>query len=292
MPRSTSALLLAAIAVVLGGIVYIYRPEARETSFLSITPQASTTPMTDDSTIPWPPPVPGADIEPITTVVMVTLKTNQGDIVLALDGTRAPLTVGNFVKLAKEDFYDGTTFHRVIPDFMIQGGDPLSRDLLQRDKHGTGDPGYKFPDEINAESYGLHTQKLAEAIDPAQLSQLPPEAKDFSIKQFYEAQGYQYTTQVESLPLQRGVVAMANSGPNTNGSQFFIITAESVPHLQGKHTPFGVVQQGMDIVNTISGVETDANDNPVTPVIIEDVIVSTDSVINNLQGSAGLQPLE
>jgi len=292
MPRTTYTLLLVAVAVVVGGMVYVLRPEARQDSFLAITPEVTPSPMTDDSTIPWPPPAPGADIEPITTVVSVTLKTNKGDIVIALDGSRAPLTVGNFVKLANEDFYDGTTFHRVIPDFMIQGGDPLSKDLLQRDKHGTGDPGYKFPDEINAESYGLHTQKLSDVVDPSQLTQLPPEAKDFTVKQFYEAQGYQYTTEVESLPLQQGVLAMANSGPNTNGSQFFIITAQALPHLQGKHTPFGIVQQGMDIVMAISGVERDANDNPVSPVIIEDVTVATDSVINGLEGSAGLQPLE
>ncbi|MAF80916.1 peptidylprolyl isomerase [bacterium] len=242
--------------------------------------------MTDDSTVPWPPAAPGSDIEPIAGVVSVTLKTNKGDIVIGLDGSRAPLTVGNFVKLAKENFYDGTTFHRVIPDFMIQGGDPNSKDLANRATHGQGGPGYQFPDEINAESYGLHQTKLADAIDPSQLAGLPEGAADLSIKQFYEAQGYVYTTQVESFPLVRGILAMANSGPNTNGSQFFIITTKETASLNGKHTPFGVVQQGMDIVDLISAVETDSNDNPVEPIIIEDIVVSVAG------GGSGLQPLE
>ena len=283
--------MLVAVAVVAGGLVYMLRPEGELTVPEASSPAAEAEPMADDSTIPWPPPVPGADIEPATGVVNVTLKTNKGDIVVALDGTRAPLTVGNFIKLASDDFYDGTTFHRVIPDFMIQGGDPNSKDQTQRETHGRGGPGYQFPDEINAESYGLHEQKLADAVDPSQLSQLSPEAAELSVQAFYEAQGYQYTTQVESLPLVRGVIAMANSGPNTNGSQFFIITTPSLPHLQGKHTPFGAVQQGMDVVDAISAVETDAGDNPVEPVVVEDIIVSSGGVLDGLE-TGGLEPLE
>jgi len=283
MPKSTYILILVAVAVVAGGFVYMLRPDSEIEIPELPAPTAEPTDMTDNSTIPLPAPSTG-DSEPINEVVEVTLKTNLGDIVIALDGTRAPLTVGNFVKLAKSDFYDGTSFHRIIPDFMIQGGDPNSKNQTDRSAHGRGGPGYQFADEINAESYGLHEDKLADVVSPAQLSQLPPETAALSVKEFYEAQGYQYTTEVESLPLVRGVLAMANSGPGTNGSQFFIITTEALPHLQGKHTPFGVVQQGMDIVDKISAVATDSNDNPVEPVIVEDVVVGS--------ATPGLEPLQ
>jgi cyclophilin family peptidyl-prolyl cis-trans isomerase len=271
--KLASVLLIILAIVIAAGFAYVQRPGDDVELGRKDTPQ----PSPSDNTIPWPPEAalgkpPG--VEPISKVVQVTLKTNKGDIVVALDGTRAPLTVGNFVKLAKDNFYDGTTFHRVIADFMIQGGDPFSRDVSTRDKHGKGGPDYQFKDEINANSYGLDKTKLVDAIDPSQMEQLQPAVRDWTIKQFYEAQGYRYTTDLESLPLQRGVMAMANSGPNTNGSQFFIITAESVSQLNGKHTPFGVVQQGMDVVLAIQNVAKDANDNPIDPVVIEDVIVS------------------
>lgn len=218
--RITSILLIVSALVVAAGFAYTQRPENDIELGRKDTPAQ---PSPSDNTIPWPPD-PAQDkppgVEPITKVVQVTLKTNKGDVVIVLDGTHAPLTVGNFVKLAKDNFYDGTTFHRVIPNFMIQGGDPKG--------NGTGGPGYQFKDEIT----------------------------------------------IESLPLQRGVIAMANSGPNTNGSQFFIITAPSVPRLNGKHTPFGVVQQGLDVVMAIQEVPTDDNDKPIEPVIIEDVVVS------------------
>lgn len=155
--------------------------------------------------------------------VKAVLKTNKGDITLELDGTSVPRTVENFVQLARKDFFDGTTFHRVIPDFMIQGGDPNSRDQLKRESHGTGGPGYMFPDELN-------DNKIA-----------------------------------------RGSVAMANSGPNTNGSQFFIVTADAAPWLDGKHTNFGTVVSGMDVVDAISRVKRDGRDNPLDPVVIDDV---------------------
>jgi cyclophilin family peptidyl-prolyl cis-trans isomerase len=232
-----------------------------------------------DNTVPWPPVTDAQGQQlpftPLREVVRVTLKTSSGDIGLVLDGARAPLTVGNFVHLAENNFYDGTTFHRVIPDFMIQGGDPLSKDQVERERHGTGGPGYQFADEINAASYRLDQTKLSEIVAPGQAQQLPPEAQQMTVQQFYEAQGYRYTTQVESLPLRRGVLAMANAGPSTNGSQFFIITAaDGVPHLNGKHTAFGVVESGMEVVDAISAVERDERDNPVTPVTITDVIVS------------------
>jgi cyclophilin family peptidyl-prolyl cis-trans isomerase len=144
-----------------------------------------------------------------------TLHTNHGAIEIELYPEDAPKTVGNFTKLAGDGFYDGVIFHRVIPDFMVQGGDPTGT--------GTGDAGYKFEDEINDHA------------------------------------------------IVRGTLAMANAGPNTNGSQFFIVTAEACPWLDGKHTVFGRVASGMDVVDAISGVETDASDRPRDEVTIQRV---------------------
>mgnify|MGYP005665488179 CR=1 FL=1 len=184
-----------------------------------------------DNTKKWPPQPSGfADIDPIYEKVNVTLKTSMGDIDIVLDGEKAPYTVGNFVRLAQDNFYDGTSFHRVIPDFMVQGGHPLSKDASAREMHGRGGPGYTFRDEIN------------------------------------------------DLKVVYGAVAMANAGPDTNGSQFFIVTAERASWLDGKHTVFGVVENGMEVVEAISEVETDANDNPVEAVVVEDVLVRSDLV--------------
>src|SRR3989440_5542575 len=147
-----------------------------------------------------------------------TMQTTEGPIVFELFDADAPKTAANFRKLASEGFYDGLTFHRVIKDFMIQGGCPQGS--------GTGGPGYTFEDEINEHK------------------------------------------------VVRGALAMANSGPNTNGSQFFIVTAEACPWLDGKHTVFGRVTDGMDVVDEISGVETDPrSDRPLEPVTIEKVEV-------------------
>ena len=142
-----------------------------------------------------------------------TLHTSEGSIELELYPDEAPKTVENFTRLAAEGFYDGLIFHRVIPDFMIQGGCPQGT--------GTGGPGYQFEDEFN----------------------------DHKVEQ--------------------GALAMANSGPNTNGSQFFIVTAESAPWLDGKHTVFGHVTEGMDVVDAISVTPRDANDRPREPIAIE-----------------------
>ena len=144
-----------------------------------------------------------------------TLHTNHGPIEIELFDDDAPKTVDNFVKLARDGFYDGVVFHRVIPDFMIQGGDPTGS--------GMGGPGYTFEDEFN------------------------------------------------DRKVVRGALAMANAGPNTNGSQFFVVTAEATPWLDGKHTVFGQVTQGMDVVDKISSVDTDSNDKPREPVVIERV---------------------
>ena len=147
-----------------------------------------------------------------------TLHTNKGAIAVELFDEDAPKTVGNFVKLAGDGFYDGVIFHRVIPDFMIQGGDPTGT--------GSGGPGYQFEDEFNQHK------------------------------------------------VIRGALAMANAGPNTNGSQFFIVTADETPWLDGKHTVFGRVTDGMDIVDAISAVDRDARDKPYEDVVIERVEIT------------------
>lgn len=160
--------------------------------------------------------------------VNVAIQTDRGNIVMRLYPKIAPKTVENFVKLAKERFYDGTKFHRVISDFMIQGGDPYSR--TGEGLAGTGGPGYTFEDEINPKALGL---------------------SDDDIRQL-EAQGYSYDFTLTSLAVNVGAIAMANSGPNTNGSQFFIVTQRDQPHLNGKHTVFGEVVEGMDVVRAIA----------------------------------------
>jgi peptidyl-prolyl cis-trans isomerase B (cyclophilin B) len=150
------------------------------------------------------------------------IKTNKGDIKITFYGTDSPITVNNFMNLAKKGFYKGTKFHRIIKDFMIQGGDPVSK-TADRSSHGTGGPGYSFADEFN------------------------------------------------SHKIVRGSLAMANSGPNTNGSQFFIVTTQSTPWLDGKHVNFGYVSEGMEIADIIETVEVDERSNPLEAVEILDV---------------------
>ncbi len=144
-----------------------------------------------------------------------TLHTNHGAIEVELFDDDAPKTVENFRKLAGDGFYEGVVFHRVIPDFMIQGGDPTGT--------GMGGPGYTFEDEFNDHK------------------------------------------------IERGALAMANAGPNTNGSQFFIVTTGAAPWLDAKHTVFGKVTGGMDAVDSIEKTDTDANDKPREPAVIERV---------------------
>ena len=151
----------------------------------------------------------------MAVVSEVVLHTNAGAITVELHDDDAPETVANFRKLAEDGFYDDLTFHRVIPDFMIQGGCPQGT--------GTGGPGYTFGDEFNDHK------------------------------------------------IVRGALAMANSGPATNGSQFFIVTTEEAPWLDGKHTVFGRVTDGMDVISAIEAVETGANDRPVETQKIERV---------------------
>jgi peptidyl-prolyl cis-trans isomerase B (cyclophilin B) len=147
-----------------------------------------------------------------------TLHTNHGPIEVELFDDDAPKTVQNFRKLSADGFYDGVIFHRVIKDFMIQGGDPTGT--------GTGGPGYTFEDEFNQHK------------------------------------------------VERGALAMANAGPGTNGSQFFIVTTGAAPWLDGKHTVFGKVTSGMDAVDSIEGTPTGARDKPVDDVVLERVELS------------------
>jgi cyclophilin family peptidyl-prolyl cis-trans isomerase len=151
------------------------------------------------------------------------LHTNKGNITIEFFDADAPNTVANFTKLAGAGFYSGTKFHRVIKGFMIQGGDPLTKDDTQMSMWGTGGPGYKFADEIRANNHNVI-----------------------------------------------GTISMANSGPNTNGSQFFINTANN-NFLDGKHTTFGRVVIGMEVVSAIEATPTGANDRPVDPIIITSV---------------------
>jgi cyclophilin family peptidyl-prolyl cis-trans isomerase len=148
----------------------------------------------------------------------MTMSTNKGDIVFEMFDEDAPKTVGNMRELAEKGYYDGLTFHRVIRDFMIQGGCPEGT--------GTGGPGYTFEDEIN------------------------------------------------SHKIVRGALAMANAGPNTNGSQFFIVTTDAAPWLDGKHTVFGKVTSGMDVVDQLEALPTDGRDRPQEPAVIEKMTFS------------------
>ena len=186
---------------------------------------------------------------------MVVIKTPKGDITVELDADAAPKTVTNFVLLSKAGYYDGITVHRVIPDFMIQTGDPNG--------NGTGGEsifGETFEDEINAKSYGLDKTTVSEA---AAGQEVPPEIANLSVEEFYTQQGYTYNSKLKSLPMERGYIAMANRGPDTNGSQFFIIQrTEGTPWLEGKHTVFGKVTEGMDVVDLIASLARDENDLP------------------------------
>ncbi|MEI6627027.1 MAG: peptidylprolyl isomerase [bacterium] len=162
-------------------------------------------------------------MEEFKNITQATFKTNYGDITVKLYGADSPKTVYNFLKLASTGFYNGTKFHRVIKDFMIQGGDPLSKEDSMKNAWGTGGPDYKFADEFNAHK------------------------------------------------LVQGSLAMANAGPNTNGSQFFIVTAESTPWLDGRHTNFGEVIKGLDIVMKIQAVTTEGADRPIKDVVVTSI---------------------
>jgi len=155
-----------------------------------------------------------------------TLHTSKGDITIELLESQSPNTVANFVKLAGEGFYNGTKFHRVIRDFMIQGGDPLTKDDSEMERWGTGGPGYQFADEISLQNKN-----------------------------------------------DIGTISMANAGPNTNGSQFFINVSDN-NFLDGKHTVFGRVSAGMPVVNEIERSAVSTNDRPMEPIVIESITLA------------------
>ena len=165
-------------------------------------------------------------VAPPNTNMTITIKTNLGEIKLELFASDAPETVANFIKLAESNFYDGTKFHRVIKGFMIQGGDPLSKDNALKERWGTGSPGYTFPDEIHSNNRNV-----------------------------------------------AGTISMANAGPDTNGSQFFINVADN-NNLDAKHTVFGKVIAGMDVVESIENTATEGPDRPVDDVVIESIEIS------------------
>jgi peptidyl-prolyl cis-trans isomerase B (cyclophilin B) len=161
-------------------------------------------------------------------IMQATIETDKGNIELELNREAAPNTVDNFVKLSKQGFYDGTTFHRVVPNFVIQGGDPLSKDPNAKNV-GSGGPGYTFKDEINPKALGLSDDVIQQLED----------------------KGYTFNFLLKSIPHKVGTISMANSGPNTNGSQFFIVTTQDQPNLDGMYTAFGQVVSGMDVVQKI-----------------------------------------
>lgn len=154
----------------------------------------------------------------------VLIKTNLGEIKIKLDAKSAPITVNNFLKLAQDNFYSNVKFHRVIKGFMIQAGDPLSKNEAMKSRWGTGGPGYQFNDELSGK---------------------------------------------ETYP--QGTLAMANAGPNTNGSQFFIVTASPAAPLPPSYTVFGQVVDGLDVALKIENVETGVNDQPLENVTIETI---------------------
>lgn len=198
-----------------------------------------------------------SEIELLSGKHTVVIQTSMGDMTIEVDADAAPKTATNFVKLAENGYYDDMIFHRVIPEFMIQGGDPTGSG-----RGGESIYGHPFEDEINAENYDLHEAKLSEVA-----ADVPPHMADMTLKQYYEAQGYSYDDSLESLPLDYGYVAMANAGPNTNGSQFFIIQNEDgVDQLAGRHTVFGRVTEGLDVIDAIANVERNAQDKPLEDV--------------------------
>lgn len=217
------------IIIVLVGLIFlIFQFYKNKDTGSSIVPIPYSTEETEITT--------NEEVAPINNLenkksMQATLNTSLGTIKIEFYDKDAPKTVENFKKLANDKFYDGVKFHRVIKGFMIQGGDPLSKDDSKINIWGSGGPGYKFADEINAKS------------------------------DLYAKVGY-----------QKGIVAMANSGPNTNGSQFFIMHANyPLPPL---YTIFGKVISGQEVVDKIANVQTGANDRPVEAVVINSITVN------------------
>ena len=210
---STRNIIFISLAVVfVGGLIWVNgqtRPQEKSiTETTALLRESTTTPTLKT-----------------TSMTIATITTNKGIITLELFADRTPNTVENFKKLANEGFYNGTRFHRVIKGLMIQGGDPFSKDISNQNRWGTGDPGYKFADEIT-----------------------PTNKNDI------------------------GTISMANSGPNTNGSQFFINVANN-NFLDTKHTVFGRVTSGMETVTAIENTPTGVADRPLEDMIVEKIEV-------------------
>lgn len=209
------------LLVLIGGVMWM---RSNKAAVSGVTELYGTTDMVVPATATSTTPTPTESATPSSRMNAI-ITTNQGVITLELFGDRTPNTVQNFTKLAQEGFYNGTKFHRVIKDFMIQGGDPLSKDDTQMARWGTGGPGYQFADEITPENRN-----------------------------------------------DAGTISMANAGPNTNGSQFFINTKDN-NFLDLKHTVFGRVVEGMDVVMKISTTQTGPNDRPASPMVIESIVI-------------------
>lgn len=216
--------IIGGLIILLIGLAYILQGGSAD---VETEDKATTTPKKVTQTVP---PTPTTTTSTTTTMenkkyTEATITTNKGVIQISFDQNK-PLTVSNFGKLAESSFYNGVRFHRVIQGFMIQAGDPLSKDEANRNRWGTGGPGYKFNDELTGQE--------------------------------------QYTV---------GTLAMANSGPNTNGSQFFIVTAQPGVPLPPSYTVFGKVTKGLEVALAIEKVQTNPSDQPLEDIIIEKVEV-------------------
>ena len=212
--------LLGLTLIVYGAILFF----GNKNKMAENTPAPSASPSQNtfnESLFPFFSPTVSPNLNMDKAVKNAVIKTDKGVIKLELYPEAAPKTVANFADLINKGFYNGLKFHRVISDFMIQGGDPKG--------DGTGGPGYAFEDEINPWSLGL-SEDAIKAL---------------------EIEGYKYTHNLISHKVIAGALAMANAGPNTNGSQFFIVTEQNQPHLDGRHTVFGRVIEGMDVVHKI-----------------------------------------
>ncbi len=230
--RYIAGYVIVAVAL-FGGILWLFPKMNQDGKLLNFsTEQKSTT--IDPSTVTLPPDAYGEAEQPqqgpqnITNpqqqnIMNAILHTNKGDITIEFFGDKTPITVNNFVELARAGFYDGVKFHRVIKDFMIQGGDPLSKDDSMVARWGTGGPGYSFKDEIRPDNRN-----------------------------------------------SAGTIAMANAGPNTNGSQFFINLKDN-NFLDTKHTVFGRVTQGAAVVQSIGSLPVNGSDQPLEPIIIKSI---------------------
>ena len=247
------------------------------------------------------------EIELTNTNPRAIIQTNQGDIEVELWSGLTPKTVDNFIKLAESDFYVGTYFHRVIPEFMIQGGDPNTKDT-DRSNDGMGGPGYRFEDECYKQGEVLTGALTSEAdantvwtkvVLPYLQSGKPTDVEISAIidacnaansfgpfmkktVEFYTGKtGFNGTLYKQSLiaPVDYGTICMANSGPNTNGSQIFIVTKKpGAYHLNGKHTVFGRVLSGMDIVHKIENLPRDSKDNP---LVTDQAIVTKVTIVRS-----------